>query len=220
MSNPSWTAVIINYRTPDLTTRAVESFRHFYPNARLLLIDNGSGEEDVETLKGIQGNWPEATQLVLNRQNLHHGPAMDQALHTMGTEFALFIDSDCEVRQQGFPEVMLSELQKQDIQYTIGKRIYMDRRGFEIPRRPDAIPYIRPVCMMLKRSLYLNLPPFERHGTPCLANMKAAVERGLVLLDFPIDQYITHLGRGTASRHGYRLGLRGKWNYLLHRLGL
>ena len=40
------TVVIVNFRTPDLTGRAVHSLRSVYPSVPLLLIDNGSGDED------------------------------------------------------------------------------------------------------------------------------------------------------------------------------
>ena len=39
------TAVIINYRTPDLTLRALSTFKSVYPTVKTLLIDNGSGVE-------------------------------------------------------------------------------------------------------------------------------------------------------------------------------
>ena len=74
--------------------------------------------------------------------------------------------------------------------------------------------------MLIRREPYLTLPPFERHGSPCLANMRAARAAGLALLDFPVDAYVRHLGRGTAGRHGYRLGMRGRLNHLLNKLGL
>jgi hypothetical protein len=50
--------------------------------------------------------------------------------------------------------------------------------------------------------------------------MQAAAARGLILVPFPVFDYVAHEGRGTAARHGYGLGLRGKWNHLLHRLRL
>ena len=214
------TTVIINFQTPNLTEHAVASFRRHCPDEQLLLIDNGSHDQSVELFKRLITETPQSTSQILNKYNLHHGPAMDQALRHLLTPFALFIDSDCEVRRGGFIEPMLAALAEKHECYIIGKQVFMNTRGFDVPRGPAVIPYIRPSCMLVKRDLYLSLPPFKRHGTPCLANMKRATERGLILLDFPIADFIHHEGRGTAGRFGYNLGWRGKWNYLLHKLGL
>ena len=214
------TTVVINFQTPDLTERAVASFRRHYPVEQLLLIDNGSHDQSVELFRRLIAESPHTTTQILNTRNLHHGPAMDQALHHLLTPFVLFIDSDCEVRRGGFIELMLDALAQKHEHYIIGKRIFMNTRGFDVPRGRTAIPYIRPICMLVKHELYLSLPPFERHGTPCLANMKAATAHGLELLHFPIADFVHHEGRGTAGRFGYNLGWRGKWNYLLHKLGL
>jgi hypothetical protein len=104
--------------------------------------------------------------------------------------------------------------------YAAGKRITMNRRGFDLPEGSIGHPYLRPICLLVRRDLYLTLPPFERHGAPCLRNMIAASQRGYALLHFPVEEYILHEGRGTAYRHGYRLGWRGKVNHFLNRIGL
>ncbi|MBI1804201.1 MAG: glycosyltransferase family 2 protein [Ignavibacteriae bacterium] len=214
------TTTIINFQTPDLTERAVGSFRQHYPRVPLLLIDNGSRDRSAVVLQRLQAESPGLTELLLNEHNLHHGPAMDQALRHLQSPFILFLDSDCEVKKKGFIESMLVRLTETPGHYIIGKRIFMNKRGFDIPESPLAIPYIRPVCMLVRRELYLTLPPFQRHGTPCLLNMREATGRGLTLLPFPVDEYIYHEGRGTAGRHGYKLGWRGKLNHVLNRLGL
>ena len=215
----SVSAVIINFQTPDLTKRAVNSFRKFYPAVPLLLIDNGSSGRSGETLKELVAESPETTELVLNSTNLHHGPAMHQAMTLRKEERVLFIDSDCEILRGGFLEIMLTELDSVPEGYAAGKRIFMNERGFDVDESPGAIPYLRPICLLVDRRLYLTLPPFMKHGAPCLVNMKAAAERGLRLFHVPVEEYLRHLGRGTAGRFGYRLGLKGKWNFLLNRLG-
>lgn len=211
------TAVVINFRTPDLTTRAVTSFRRFYPRLLLLIIDNGSGAGDFVRLQQLSASAPDVITLITNPANLHHGPAMDQASRLARTPFVLFLDSDCEILRGGFLEGMLELLSDGPPRYAVGKKILMNDRGFDVTENGHE--YVRPVCMLMNRALYRELPPFERHGAPCLANMRAASERGLQLLHFPIDDYVRHDGRGTAGRHGYRLGWRGRLNHMLNRLG-
>ena len=214
------TTVIINYRTADLTRRAIESFRGFYPAKQLLLIDNGSRDESVEVLENSRHRFPQFTEVLLNTTNLHHGPAMDQGIHQLQTRYVFFVDSDCEISRGGFLELMIDELEHRQMGYAIGHRVWMNRRGFDIENNRNAIPYIRPYFMLIQRELYLRLPPFEKHGTPCLKNMKTAKEHGFALINFSVGDYVNHRGRGTAHQHGYNLGVRGRWNYFMNRLGL
>lgn len=216
------TTVIINYRTADLFEQAIASFRQFYPKIRLLLIDNGSGDGKSDL---VMNKWrsrqPDQTELLFNTRNLHHGPAIDQAARHAVTPFLLFLDSDCGVFNGGFVELMLEQAQASSLHYAVGRRIWMDHRGFDLPAEtPGAIPYIRPICLFMRRETYLALPGAERHGAPLLENMREAVRRGCVLVDFPVEQYVSHVGRGTASRHGYKLGWKGKLNHLLHKIGM
>jgi hypothetical protein len=137
------------------------------------------------------------------------------------TSFVLFLDSDCEIFKEGFIEQMVALARATPHSYAIGKLIWMDRRGFDLPARTSgAIPYIRPICMLLRRDIYLTLPKAERHGTPCLSNFREASRRGFLLLHYPVEDYVHHKGRGTASRFGYQLGWRGLLNYALHKMKL
>jgi GT2 family glycosyltransferase len=213
------TTVIINYRTPDLTRQALTSFQSCYPTLPLLLIDNGSGDGSTDLFRSMATEHPGTFTVIENRRNLHHGPAMDQALRTVRTPFVLFLDSDCRVLRGGFVETMVTALGGHPQNYAIGNKVWMNRRGFDVPESAGAFEYIRPICMLIRRDTYLTLPPFERHGAPCLANMREAVAHGFRLLPFAVEEYVQHPGRGTAGRFGYRLGWRGLLNHVLNRLG-
>ena len=71
-----------------------------------------------------------------------------------------------------------------------------------LPRSPALIRIFVPsVC--LSDELYLDLPPFERHGAPCLANMQAARTAGFGFIHFPVEEFVRHEGeeppRATAT---------------------
>jgi GT2 family glycosyltransferase len=220
MSTPSVTAVLINFQTPDLTRRAVSSLRRWYPEVPLLLIENGSRDESPSLLHALADASRTTTELLCNPRNIHHGPAMDQALQRLTTEEVFFLDSDCTLLGGGILERLGEALHAHDLNYAAGKRIFMNSRGFDVSPGPGAHPYIRPFCMLMRRRHYFTLPPFERHGAPCLTNMIAAASSGLRLIDVHLDDLVQHEGRGTAGRFGYRLGWRGKLNHVLNRLGL
>lgn len=213
------TAVIINYQTPELTEEAIRSLKNFYPEIKLILIDNGSKDNSVEKFKTLITQHKNI-ELLSNKKNIHHGPAMHQAVNYATTDYALFIDSDCKVVKGGFLEEMLKLIESDKLNYAVGKLIFLNKRGFVIDDTKKGFPYIRPICMLMRCDIYKKLPPFQKHGSPCLKNMITAASKGFKLIDFDIEKYILHLGRGTASKYGYNLGFKGKLNYILNKMKL
>lgn len=206
--------------TADLLKNAINSFRIYYPALPLVVFDNGSKDASIDYLLMLQGENSETTKIIFNKTNAHHGPAMDQALKILKSSYVLFLDSDTETFQSGWIESMLKLIQESELNYVVGKKIYMNKRGFDVETPGEGSDYIRPICMLIRRELYYTLPPFIKHGTPCLKNFKAAAIRNLRLIDFPVEKYVRHLGRGTASRFGYNLGWRGRLNFILNKIRL
>jgi GT2 family glycosyltransferase len=212
--------VIINYQTPDLTLRAFNSFSSFYPGFPVTIVDNGSRDNSQSVLAELQRSHPEQISLVNFPQNIHHGPAMDALLRDGNSKYVLFLDSDCEVHRGGFIERMLELAEQEKNVFAVGKKIFMNKRGFDVEESSNATPYIRPFCMLIHRKNYRQLPPFQKHGSPCLETMREAGKQNYSLLHFPVLDYVRHEGRGTVNRFGYQLGLRDKFNYFFHRLGI
>jgi GT2 family glycosyltransferase len=75
------TTVIINFQTPDLLKEAVNSFKTFYPDTKLLLIDNGSKDDGISKsmIEDLSSKHKD-TEAVLLENNIFHGPAMDKAI--------------------------------------------------------------------------------------------------------------------------------------------
>ena len=208
-------AIVVNFQTPDLLDTAVRSFKRFYPDVPLTIIDNGSRDDSPATIARIESEVPSVRSLYLS-ENVYHGPAMHQGLMESRAAFTYVFDSDTETVRSGFLEAMLELLEADAEAYGAGQVVQVDRRGFA---RETGIPVLASAHMLLKTDLYRSLPPFIHHGLPALANFRAAYNRGYRLLSWPIGDYVHHLGRGTAARYGYGLGLRAKLDYVLTRLG-
>lgn len=210
--------VIVNYRTPDLLDRAARSFRRFYPDLEMILVDNGSHDRSIDIIDSLVDLNPVKTKKLMLERNYFHGPAMDTAIHASTKDVLFFLDTDTETYNGGFIECMLSELNSDDNVYGVGRVDRVNKRGFATEKGKETI--LISAYMMLKREKYLRLPPFIHHGMPTLENFSAAVTRGLDLRNFDIDSYIHHAGRGTASKFGYGLGVRGRLDYILNKVGL
>jgi GT2 family glycosyltransferase len=208
--------VCINFQTPDLLEVAIESFRKFYPTTPLLLVDNGSKDASTEKIQQLEKKYSGCTRSLLIEKNIFHGPAMHRAIDTLSDEHVFFLDSDTETRQGGFLEKMAAEFTSEKV-YGVGRIDTVNKRGFH---SEEGTPIILSPYMLLRRKLYREFPPFEHRGMPTLRNFAAAQQHGYVLKSFPVEKYVAHFGRGTASRYGYKLGIRGKVDYVLNKLGL
>lgn len=209
-------AAVVNYQTPDLLETAVRTFCAAYPEVPVLVVDNGSQDGSPARVERLAEELGTVTPLLL-QENIFHGPAMHRALEILEAPYIFFFDSDTETRQPGFLEPMVAALEAEATHYGAGQVVHVNRRGFVAA---DGIPVLTSWHMLIKRALYHHLPPFIHHGLPVLQNCAAAQQRGYRLVAFPVQEYVHHLGRGTVSRYGYRLGLRSKLDYLLNRLGL
>ena len=209
-------AVIAHYETAALTRMAVWSLHGLHPDLPITVVDNGSSQADVQALRTSVADV-HLCRIVRSETNLHHGPALDLAIRQSEAEWVLVFDSDCIAYRKGLVPAML-QVAEQRSAYLLGEVCFVDDGGYATTD-VKAHRYVHPKCALVRRATYLELPPFEKHGAPCLANERAAAERGHLLADFPVGDYVYHLGRGTVAAHGYGLGLKGKLHQLRHRLG-
>lgn len=207
--------VIINYQTPDLIEVSARSFRRFYPSAKLMIIDNGSLDGSKEVIERIRDADPINTKTLFLNKNIFHGPAMHLALTKAKENFVFFLDSDTEVYKGGFLELMLKEFDSDKI-FGVGKIQILNKRGF--PSK-EGIESLMTAFMMIKREVYFKFSSFEHHGAPVLKNFTEAQVSGFKLKSFPIENFVKHKYRGTASRFGYGLGIKAKLDYILNKLG-
>ncbi|MFW6348276.1 MAG: glycosyltransferase family 2 protein [Cyclonatronaceae bacterium] len=211
------TALIVNYRTPRLTHAAVWSLRSQYPALPVMLIDNASPAAERAQLKET-AEQAGGVELLLNDENAHHGPALHQGMMRCPTPSALLFDSDCIAFRPGFLELMQQELANGA--YICGAVQQVDAFGYNVPASADSIPYAHPSCALLDVETYKQLPPFEKHGAPCITNQKAAFEQGFRAAHFDVPQYVYHIGRGTVNATGgYHLGTKGYLNKLRRLIG-
>lgn len=210
------TVVMIHFQTPDLVSDAFGTFRSFYPEIPVIIIDNGSMDGSRRVLDQLAKEYPASTRIQYLGKNIFHGPAMDYAMKNISSPYVFFMDTDVRVKRGGFLEPMMAEFDSAGV-YGVGRLNTVNKRGFAAKEGTTIVltPY-----MMLRRAFYLGLPPFEHHGMPTLNNFSAALRTGYRFTSFPVDDYIEHFGRGTAGRYGYQLGLKGRWSFVLNKLGL
>lgn len=203
------TAIIVNFKTEQLTRIALTTLSFHYPFLPIILVDNGSNDASTSYIKRA-GRKLHTVQSILLDNNIGHGPALHLAVQSVTTRYILAMDSDCEVLKGGFLEKMLKHFQSNSNLYAAGWLRIVDKvTGVASDRKSPGgrfIEYIHPHAMLFDREKYLKLTPFQHIGAPALSNMLSAHKLGYKLLSFPVDKYIHHLVAGTRRMY------QGRWN--------
>ena len=193
-------AITVNYNTPDLVKRMIDSFRKF--NDTKIVIIDGSDTREYEKLKTIDFV---NTEIIHFSGNIHHGPGMAWAFTNVDSDKILVLDSDVIIHRE-FVSILESRLKTW--QYGIGDIQTVDRDGWNVA---TGIKYLHPACMLVNRDIVLQWPLPIKHGAPMIETMKAINEKGREgLLNYcpEVDTkihngiYITHNWMGTVKRTG------------------
>lgn len=202
------TVIVPNYRTPKLIRRVVEGLLKFYPQVRLLLIDNNSKDSSRKYIRRIVDR-DHNIRAIFNHVNTGHGAAMHQGVLLSETRLVCLIDSDCIIKRKGALEGMASYFSDPKV-YAVGESVLVDAGGNT--RREGSL-YILPSRMMIDRKKYLTLPSFNHHGAPAVLNIWGATASGYKLVNVPkLDKYIHHPGQGRTKGGSHRkVGIPG-WN--------
>lgn len=193
------TAIVINYRTPYLLPIVTKSFKDFYPNTRLIIVDNGSEDESIRAIERLQEQRRAIDSLFLKR-NIYHGPAVNRTLKIVKTSYFFLLDTDCRVKRGGFLEKMLEEFHNKRV-YAVGKIRYVQPSGVPVTpseqKRRHGIPYAETWGAMFDKEKCAHLGEFTEGGASGSAIARAAYEQRYRAVNFPIHHYIDHLGAGT-----------------------
>lgn len=171
------TAIIINYKTPDLTMGAVRSCLGEPEIAEVIVIDNGSGDESADALtEQFRGT---KARVMENDRNLGFGAANNKGISKAHTEFVFLLNSDAFV-MEGAVGALLARLKADDSIGLVGpevvlsdgktpqplnfglfptlRTIFTRSQRVDDPLNPD---WISGVALMAKRDFLLEINGFD-----------------------------------------------------------
>jgi len=205
------TAIVVNYKTFELVRTCLKTFTEAYPAVPIILIDNNSNDKSSEFCKKVGTNNPNITFVQLHG-NVGHGPAMNRATKMVTSKYFFTLDTDCTILKGGFLEAMLEKFNNDNV-YAVGWLRWVNESGVAADpaklkehSKKKFTPYIHPHAAVFDREKYVGMQPFDYHGAPCYNNMVSAKKKGYKVVDFPVKEYIKHLGAGT------RRMWRGAWD--------
>ena len=199
----SITAICVCYRTKELVQIAIESFRKFYPDMPLIVVDNSAREGKCTRYLHEFVNTDDNASIFAMAENVGHGPGMDYALKAIKTEWAYIFDSDTEMIAGGLVEFAESAIKDKTI-LAAGNIQLVSSSGLGNEQRKQKvnIPYVHPAVCFINRLVYAGFPPFKYHGAPCIDTYMRVHKTGQsrnLLMHLLVGQFVKHTWRGTRS---------------------
>lgn len=186
------TGVVVSYKTTGLLKQAIESIRSFYPHFNIIIIDGSPCKSDCyEYVKSLPDDH---TAIYQPQINIGHGNGMHVGIEMATTEKILLFDSDIIMNKPCIEEMF--EVFERD---TYGSGLILPK--WRLTERSRQMRYLHPQFMALSRKQYFKHHKFVHHGAPCyltFGNIKMP-DAKKILIEFPIHDYIKHLGRGTRA---------------------
>lgn len=204
------TGIVVTYCTERLFKIMYESFRTFYPEMPLVIID-GSPENDP-CYKYVNSLKNKINIIYQLEKNIGHGPGLHYAIQRIEDEQLLIMDSDIEILSDPLPEML--KLFNEDA-YAIGEIDTVGANGLRSnPIRN--IPFVQPYFMLMNRLQYLKYYRFVHHGTPSYKAMVQLHQQGLsgkMLRSFPVADYVHHHWGGTraVNKKNMLVEIPGQW---------
>lgn len=187
------TGVVVNYNTPALLTKSIESIRKFY-DFPIIAIDGSQNpcEVHIPNVRKIDVGY-----------NIGHGLGMDLGIKESQTKYVLTFDTDIEMKSPCLEEM----LDKLGDNYSIGKAYYIPTTGGFYKNKPklfpdtDSVKMVHPSFQIVNKEQYLKYAPYISDGAPTALSYHDLFRRGKqdLMIDFPVLDYIYHRNAGTRD---------------------
>lgn len=193
--------ICVNYNTPHLIEKLIQSYYNFGYNKYPLYIIDGSDGINLNKCINIYEKYNINYDMV--GYNIHHGPGLDYLIKKLKYNYFLLIDSDAQFIKSGLIEIIYPKCLDK---YGIGSIKKVDNNGINTNNKNNIL-YLHPRCALINKKEYLKYNPLIKHGAPFINAMKdiKAKDKTNLLINFNMDEYVLELSRGTVNLFGYNL---------------
>lgn len=202
------TAIVVNRKTLDFTKKCIESLTTFYPDIKIVVVDNWSNDESLGYVKSLSGK-PNFTIVLNSNTHPHHAIGLNLGVREVKTRFFLTLDSDVEVLRGGWIEEMLKMFYDQDMLAVGHITMNSSCNCTDLPKRGDKVyHYVHPFCALWDNEKFKVIGvPFVETGQPVCEIFKAGEKigfhvgsvPGLNVHNLPEPYYVRHAWGGTRD---------------------
>ncbi|MYM95031.1 O-linked N-acetylglucosamine transferase family protein [Duganella vulcania] len=203
--------IAVSYNAPDLIASLLGTFRQFYPDNPVTIID-GSTPEIAAQIAPIAAQYP-GVRFIPFGYNIHHGPGMAWAIENLELSGqVLFLDSDVEILKRGFLESLVENLEPH--MYGVGNVTPVNADGQ--PHGAGSMPYLHPACMLTNIEVVRQWPLPVKHGAPMLPPMVAMAQAGQ---SDRLMRNIAWVNNDFSDQPAQRIFIRHDWQGTVRRTG-
>lgn len=224
--------IVLSYNTKALTIKCIKSLLSQYKKEldtailEIVLTDNASADGTVEKIQSQ--SWRTKIKIIQNDKNYGFSKGNNMGAKKALGEYVLFLNSDTEVKDQGFLKMVkfLSENPKVGILggrllnpdgsrqpssgkfYTLGNLIIMllglEKFGLlrESPRNVKRVDWVSGACLMIKKDLFKKLSGFDENFFMYIEDMELcfrAKKKDFETYFYP-DVKVLHKELGSGNR--------------------
>lgn len=183
---PLLSIVTVNYNGCAVTCKLLDSIRRYQPDAEVIVVDNGSSGDDVDTLRNL---YPEA-MVIATGSNLGFAGGNNVGIRAARGKYILMINNDAELTEGGV-DAMIKRIELDDNIGLVSPKILFHHY-------PGTIQYagFTPLSPITLRNKAIGYGSHDRgqydaphptpyaHGAAMMASRKAIESSGLMPEDY------------------------------------
>ena len=215
------TAIVVFCCTEELVRPCLDSFRSFYPDIRLIVIDNSRVKEQDHCLSCTEGlkeycKTDSKTELYIMPWNIGHGNGLAYGMLEVRTKYAYIFESDTEHFRAGLIENMVKRVT--DHTYGVGRIVHCTYANSYACSPYNAYNKERKTGRVMKMlwlyssiivvKKYFEFPPFDDCGGTCAGPLRKSAQaisddgNPLLYVKYNVDNFVIHHGGGTRISIG------------------
>jgi len=193
------TAIIVNYNTPEIISRAVNSIKNYVDC--VVIVDNSDKTNPAyaECDSLIESTPKAYVKVIHTGENIGHGPALNIGIKDAQTDKIIVMDSDAVLIDPYVIVEMTEAIQPENV-YGAGLVVDVNDAGTTVPN--GQFPYLHPYFAMFWKYDFLKYSGFINHGAPWLRTMKEIKGKMQVVNIHDIQKKAWHEHRRTRTIAG------------------
>ncbi len=191
---PRCDVVVVNYNAGGFLARCVESALRSDVPISLILVDNASTDDSLETVRDLEAG-PHQFQIIENSENLGFSVAVNIGARQGTSPFILLLNPDCEIHPHTIGN-LLSEAQESEDMGIMGALVFNEDGTEQRGCRRLEPTFTRSMVTALRLGKYFQSVNLQYDDLPAEPQSIDAVSGASMLIDRPVFEALGGMDEG------------------------